>query len=258
MIRVDTSKGRAAIVIKAMGEVAAKVHEVGGDDLGPKVEEYQRLVGLYPGSPWCGGFVTWCVTHGLGLPKRPKWASNGGMAVGGWIGALTALKKAGMHDYYVTALSGQESKVKPGWVFAQGRDEEMGALARSGVLTKGHTGIIVGLDPKDPDTFISAEGNTDSSGSALGIGVYEKRRKFSNPKMAGFYDPVAATIATLKPEELAALEVGQGIDFASIIKDETAPGSAVASAGGASKPGGGGGLLKLAAAAAGIYFITKA
>ena len=76
--------------------------------------------------------------------------------------------------------------------------------------------------------------------------------------MVGFYDPVAATIATLKPEELAALEAGQGVDFASIIKDEAAPGSAVASAGGASKPGGGGGLLKLAAAAAGIYFITKA
>lgn len=258
MIRVDTSKGRAAIVTTAMGEVAAKVREVGGDDRGPRVEEYQRLVGLHPGSPWCGGFTTWCTTKGLGLTKKPKWASNGGMAVGGWIGALNALKKAGMHEYYAPAGSGQNAKVKPGWIFSQGRTAEMAATARSGTLTKGHTGVVVGLDPNDPDVFISAEGNTDGTGSALGIGVYEKRRQFSSPKMVGFYDPVAATIATLKPEELAALEAGQGVDFASIIKDEAAPGSAVASAGGASKPGGGGGLLKLAAAAAGIYFITKA
>ena len=129
----------------------------------------------------------------------------------------------------------------------------MAATARSGTLTKGPTGVVVGLDPNDPDIFISAEGNTDGTGSALGIGVYEKRRQFSSPKMVGFYDPVAATIATLKPEELAALEAGQGIDFASIIKDGPEPGKPDSS-----KPGGGGGLLKLAAAAAGIYFITKA
>jgi hypothetical protein len=255
MIKVDTSKGRAAIVVTAMGEVAAKVREVGGDDRGPRVEEYQRLVGLHPGSPWCGGFTTWCATKGLGLTKKPRWASNGGMAIGGWIGAVNALKKAGMHDYYAPAGSGQNAKVKPGWIFSQGRDLETATKARSGTLTKGHTGVVVGLDPNDPDIFISAEGNTDGTGSALGIGVYEKRRQFSSPKMVGFYDPVAATIATFKPEQLAALEAGQGADFASVIKDGSTPGSAVASAGG---KGGGGGLLKLAAAAAGIYFITKA
>lgn len=239
MLKLDTSVGRAGIVNAAMTEVAAKVREVGGDDLGPKVQEYQRLVGLSPGSPWCAGFVVWCVTKGLGMTRRPKWGR--GMAIGNWQTATEALKKRGMDEYYVPALSGQDARVQPGWVFCQGRDDKTGAQARSGMLTKGHTGIVVGLDPKDKDTFITAEGNTDGEGSALGIGVFERHRKFSNTKLVGFFDPVAATVATFNDEQIAALQTGQGVDFARIETEKK-----------------GGGITRLLALAAGVYFISKA
>ena len=134
MLKLDTSKGRAAIVTAAMTEVGAKVIEI-GKDRGPKVEEYQKTVHLSPGSPWCAAFVVWCVRQGLQLPKNPKWA--GGAAVGLYHNGSKALKKRGMEDYYAPALSGQDSKVKPGWVFSQGRDDAMAAKARTGVYTLG-------------------------------------------------------------------------------------------------------------------------
>lgn len=37
------------------------VHEVGGNNCGPRVEEYLRAVGLGAGNPWCAAFVCWCL-----------------------------------------------------------------------------------------------------------------------------------------------------------------------------------------------------
>jgi hypothetical protein len=150
-----------------------------------------------------------------------------------------------MDEYHATPQERQ--KVKPGWVFSQARDAESAKQARNGAYTLGHTGIVVGLDPNDPDVFITAEGNTNSAGAREGDGVYQKTRRFSEPKMVGFFDPVAATVANFKPEELAELEAGKQINFA-FAKLDTAE---------EDEKKGGGGILGLAAAAAGVYLMTR-
>jgi len=245
MIKLDTSKGREAIVNTAMTEVGSKIREV-GKNAGERVEQYQRIVHIPKGAPWCAAFVSWSTTNGLGMDKIPKWA--GGGAVGLYHKAAGALRKLGMDEYHATPQERQ--KVKPGWVFSQARDAESAKQARNGAYTLGHTGIVVGLDPNDPDVFITAEGNTNSAGAREGDGVYQKTRRFSEAKMVGFFDPVAATVANFKPEELAELEAGKQINFA-FAKLDTAEEE------GKKKPGGGGGVLGLLAAAAGVYFMTK-
>lgn len=260
MLKLDTSTGRDAIIKAAMTEVGSKIREV-GKDRGERVEQYQRVVHIPAGAPWCAAFVSWSTTQGLGMPKKPKWA--GGAAVGLFHNASKALKKLGMDDYYARAHAGEEHKVKPGWVFSQARNVEDAKKARAGAYTLGHTGVIVALDPTDPDVFITAEGNTNDAGARDGDGVYQKKRKFSEAKMVGFFDPVAATVATFKPEEIAALKAGQGVNFAKVDTSDDAKdgGTAVATAAGEGDPTkkkGGGGALGLLAAAAGVYLMTKA
>jgi len=45
----------------ARAELRAGVMEVGGENLGPRVQVYQATVGIPPGSPWCAAFVYFCV-----------------------------------------------------------------------------------------------------------------------------------------------------------------------------------------------------
>lgn len=257
MLRLDTTKGRADIVNTAMTEVGSKIREV-GKNAGERVEQYQRIVHIPKGAPWCAAFVSWSTAQGLGMPKPPKWGGAG--AVGLFHKGSGALKKLGMDDYYARAHAGEEHKVKPGWVFSQARDAESAKQARNGAYTLGHTGIVVGLDPNDPDVFITAEGNTNSAGAREGDGVYQKTRRFSEAKMVGFFDPVAATVAQFKPEDIAALEAGQGVDFAKIDTSEEDARNALAQNEAEKQKGGGGGggLFKLAVAAAGVYLMTKA
>jgi hypothetical protein len=254
MLRLDTSKGRADIINAAMTEVGSKIREV-GKNAGARVEQYQKIVHIPKGAPWCAAFVSWSTAQGLGMPKPPKW--GGGGAVGLYHKGAGALKKLGMNDYCATHE--ERHKVKPGWVFSQARNAEDAKKARKGAYTLGHTGVVVGLDPNDPDVFITAEGNTNEAGAREGDGVYQKRRKFSDAKMVGFFDPVAATVAQFKPEQLAALEAGQGVDFAKIDTSEEDARNALAQneAEKQKAAGGGGGLFKLAIAAAGVYLMTK-
>jgi hypothetical protein len=54
-----TDIGEAALAV-AMEELAAGVREVGGNNRGPRVEEYQRAAGGQPGEAWCAAFLVWC------------------------------------------------------------------------------------------------------------------------------------------------------------------------------------------------------
>lgn len=47
------------VLLTAAYEVG--VVESGGNDLGPRIQEYQASVNLPPGTPWCAAFVHWCL-----------------------------------------------------------------------------------------------------------------------------------------------------------------------------------------------------
>lgn len=56
------------------------VHEEGGNNTGPQVDEYLRAVGLDPGYAWCAALVFWCFKAAAALTGQvnpvPKTASS--------------------------------------------------------------------------------------------------------------------------------------------------------------------------------------
>ena len=50
----------------ALAEAKRGVHEVGGNNRGPRVHMYLKLVGLGEGYAWCDAFVSWCLRQAAG------------------------------------------------------------------------------------------------------------------------------------------------------------------------------------------------
>jgi hypothetical protein len=55
----EISERKKALVDLAVQQVG--IHEEGGDNSGPLVEMYQRVMGKPHKEPWCVSFVQWCV-----------------------------------------------------------------------------------------------------------------------------------------------------------------------------------------------------
>lgn len=47
----------------AVAQTQIGVHEQGGNNKGPEVDEYLRSVGLEPGNAWCAAFLFWCFSQ---------------------------------------------------------------------------------------------------------------------------------------------------------------------------------------------------
>ena len=161
----DQESDRKPADIKGLADrivaVAAKevgVREIGGNNKGPRVQEYQRATNLSgTGWPWCAAFICWCIreaTKGMSVPfKLPKTALAYGFY--GWAGenGIDRKKNPGVD-------------LKPGDIVAFKNFSHVAIVA-------GHTkgGYI--------DTI---EGNTDARGSRDGKkhgGVWKKRRRVS-------------------------------------------------------------------------------
>ena len=176
------------VVEIAKAEAAAKVVEVGGDNRGPRVEEYQRLVKLQPGSPWCAAFVSWVATQANGTSKALPWCS--GSAVTLW---FTAQRRLRGTEH--VALPSEHAKVQPGWIWVRSTDAAAVLRVRNRQWTRGHCGVVCSMVPSssDVDTFRTVEGNTNSAGSRNGGAVLAKVQKLSDPRTVGWFDPVALT-----------------------------------------------------------------
>ena len=200
-MNIDTTRERNGIVYVALAEATAGVREQ-GDNAGARVEEYQRAGGVQKGSAWCAAFITWALVKGLELPGRPKWIM--GSASGMWTNALLNLTaKRGLSDYI--AVPGQEDKIKAGWLWARAQDAETAASTRRrGGYGKGHIGIVVTPRAPTPAEFMTVEGNTNEAGSRDGDGVYRKVQKFNDPRIIGYFDPVALTLSYLNDAQLQA------------------------------------------------------
>lgn len=151
---------------EAIVDVAARevgVEEVNGSNCGERVNQYKAATNLPPGEswPWCAAFVDWCVLQAMGhcgitetkTFKRPRTA--GAWDLENWSLAQDNTTKT--------------SKPHRGNI-------QLGDIV---IFTFSHVGIAV--DFPDSEGYVSTiEGNTDSSGSREGGGVFRKRRKLSS------------------------------------------------------------------------------
>lgn len=148
---------RRAIPDIAKAEIG--VEEIDGTNCGPRVNEYKAATWLDPekGWPWCAAFVCWVVREAAKAAnveftdtfKRPQTA-------GAW----------DMENW-------SRKQDRSTWTLKPHRgDIEAGDIV---VFTFSHIGFA--LSSPDRNGFVqTVEGNTDSSGSREGGGVFEKFR----------------------------------------------------------------------------------
>lgn len=147
----------------AKGEVG--VREIGGQNRGPRVEEYQRTVGGKPGDAYCVSGAYWCYDQ-----------------------AVTALNAADPRLKLVNPMPRTASVLRlweltperfriPPWTNSGQVPPQPGWLGLHRSKTKpgrGHlvvvAGVVGGL------TVATVEFNTDGAGSREGNGVHEKQR----------------------------------------------------------------------------------
>jgi hypothetical protein len=148
------------IVRIAQAEIG--VEEIDGTNCGPRVNEYKAATTLDPKQPWpwCAAFVCWVAREAMKAAqiqetatfRRPKTASAWGFEA--WSLAqdkTTSTKKPHAGD------------IRPGDIV---------------VFTFSHIGIAIS-EPDKKGFVETVEGNTDSSGSREGGGVFLKRRSIS-------------------------------------------------------------------------------
>lgn len=140
---------RARTLDIAVGELG--VRET-APNRGPRVERYQREVGIQPGDPWCMAFVAFCFAEAartLGgespLPRTGKVARFWRKCNQLW---LSGFPSVGAIYCHLTDPRAPESP--------------------------GHCGIVLRLT--DDGSFFGVEGNSNPTGSREGDGVVMNRR----------------------------------------------------------------------------------
>lgn len=121
------------------------------------VQKYAPFLGFANGLAWCDTFVNWCfVMTGIQVPPGVRSA---GCAV-----SVNAYKKANRFSYYPL----------------------VGGQVFFGPNGGSHTGLVYKFD----DTYIyTCEGNTNTTGSAEGDGVYERKHLRKDTYVYGYGVP---------------------------------------------------------------------
>lgn len=137
-------------------------HEIGvvetppGSNSGPVVNQYLSSVKLKPGAPWCAAFVYWCFEQASTRLNRINPLPRSGSCLYHW-------RKTKGSKITTAEAIGNPSLIAPGCVFIIN-------LGKG----KGHMGIVVSVQD---DCIHTIEGNTNTSHSANGIGVFALERK---------------------------------------------------------------------------------
>lgn len=135
-----------------------------GSNSGPRVNEYLKSIHKGPGYPWCAAFVYWCFEQASARLNRLNPLVRTGGCLDHW------RKTKGTRIFLATAIS-NPPLIEPGSIFIIN-------LGKG----KGHTGIVVSVEG---DIIHTIEGNTNTSHSANGIGVFALERKIEGVT-AGF------------------------------------------------------------------------
>jgi uncharacterized protein (TIGR02594 family) len=126
------------------------VHEVGGNNMGPDVQKFQKAVdGVAEGEAWCMAFVQYCI-------KQVEAAQGIKSAIFRSEHCLTTWQKS--------PISMRLAKPEAGCV----------VIWQHGTTSNGHTGFVMGTDASG--NLLTIEGNTNLAGSSEGDGVYAKTR----------------------------------------------------------------------------------
>jgi len=136
--------------------------EQGGNNRGTEIRAYQAATELSPSAwPWCAAFVDWCVKTWLKDPKAVSWLNLKSMTPEEWrpkTAQAFGLIKWSKDRIHTTKRLSDRSTAQKGDIV---------------VFDFSHTGIVV----QDlGNRIVTVEGNTNSSGSREGDGVYRKIR----------------------------------------------------------------------------------
>ena len=156
----------SVLVNLALGEIGTR--EVGGNNMGEEVVEYQRATWLNPAPwPWCAAFTCWLL--------REWWEDPETRALIG-IGSEFEAEKIRCRD--ASAFGWEKWAIKRGY---QVLPES--TLAKAGdfvVFDFSHIGLVIADQGSPDDEILTVEGNTNGRGerdSETGDGVWKKKRK---------------------------------------------------------------------------------
>lgn len=154
-----------------LSEIAASqvgVKEVGGNNCGKKIREYQSATNLSPAAwPWCAAFVDWCVLEWLKDPAVAKWLDLRTTRPASWrpkTAAAFGLIKWAQDRPHTTTIYPETAKPQAGDIV---------------VFDFSHCGIVTGTSGSK---ILTVEGNTNGRGerdSESGDGVWAKSRAAS-------------------------------------------------------------------------------
>lgn len=137
----------------ALGET--NVREVGGNNRGARVAQFQASTGNHPGDAWCASFVYWCIKSATPPGKFPPFIASGGCPdIHAWAKRRAILVR----------------DPEPGDAFLR--------YDSNGVKTwAGHVGFVTKVDAT---YFWTVEGNTAPAQGGQ-EGVWQKRHLRSGP-----------------------------------------------------------------------------
>jgi hypothetical protein len=149
-----------AVLVIAGREVG--VHEVGGQNRGPRVEQYLAAVGVGPGSSWCVAFIYWCFAQAAGQ-----------------LGVLNPMPRTG-GGHKLWDRSPEHCHVglpRPGAIAVEDHGSGLS-----------HVWLVAGLIGDGQGMMRTIEGNTDHLGSRNGYEVARRQRLIENPRLLGYVD----------------------------------------------------------------------
>lgn len=159
--------------LKRLVEIATRevgVQEVGGNNRGPRIVEYQSATWLKPAPwPWCAAFICWIIREWLkDAQVQAAFSLTGARAIEAW-----RPRTAGAFDFERWA----KERGLP--VLSRKTKAKAGDLI---IFDFSHIGIVI-KDQLATDSIETVEGNTNGAGqrdSTKGDGVWRKRRSVSS------------------------------------------------------------------------------
>jgi hypothetical protein len=185
VVSVPAPAPSSALMLQALGVAVSQIGQMEeplGSNRGSMVDKYLRATGVsLNGSPdsraWCMAFVYWAFDQAASQLLKPNVTPMTAGCLDHWAkarfvtGAERITRETAMKDL---------SLVKPGQIFICDFGQGLG-----------HTGIVERVLPDG--RLVTVEGNTNTDGSRLGVGVFRlERRKLSDITLKGLVDYSAA------------------------------------------------------------------